>query len=45
MTGFNSLITNNEIGYLPIISDSSNIFQKEIFDKAKNIAILKYLKK
>lgn len=45
MTGFDSLITNNEIGYLPIICDSSNIFQKEIFDKAKNIAILKYLTK
>ena len=45
MTGFDSLITNNEIGYLPIISDSSNIFQKEIFDKAKNIAIIKYLTK
>ena len=45
MTGFDSLITNNEIGYLPIICDSSNLFQKEIFDKAKNIAILKYLKK
>jgi len=45
MTGLDSLITNNEIGYLPIISDSSNIFQKEIFDKAKNIAIIKYLTK
>ncbi len=28
MTGFDSLITNNEIGYLPIISCSSNLFQK-----------------
>lgn len=45
MTGFDSLITNNEIGFLPIISDTSNLFQKEIFHKAKNIAILKYLTK
>ncbi len=44
MTGFDSLITNNEIGYLPIISCSSNLFQKEIFYKARNIAILKRIK-
>lgn len=43
MTGFDSLITN-EIGYLPIISCSSNLFQKEIFYKAINIAILKRIK-
>ncbi|MDB4613911.1 hypothetical protein OAH43_00100 [bacterium] len=44
MTGFDSLITYKEIGYLPIISCSSNLFQKEIFYKARNIAILKQFK-
>ena len=48
MSGFDSLITNNKIGYLPNIdinNESFNLFQKEIFYKARNIAIIKYLKK
>lgn len=45
MSGFDSLITNNKIGYLPILNESFSLFQKEIFYKARNIAIIKYLKK
>jgi len=48
MIGFDSLITNYEISYLPFINHYSleydNSFKKEIFNKAKNIAIFKYLK-
>ena len=46
--GNNCIITNYEISYLPLITNYSsndyNTFKKEIFNKAKNIAILKYLK-
>lgn len=45
MSRFDSLITNNKIGYLPDINESFSLFQKEIFYKARNIAIIKYLKK
>ena len=44
--GFDSLTTNCEINYLPFIKYALeyNSFKKEIFNKAKNIAILKFLK-
>ena len=49
MIGFDSLITNSEIAYLPRINnyfcENESSFEKEIFNKAQNIAILKYLKK
>tara|TARA_B110001450_G_scaffold115929_1_gene109645 strand:- start:1647 stop:1790 length:144 start_codon:yes stop_codon:yes gene_type:complete len=45
MSRFDSLITYNKIGYLPNINKSFSLFQKEIFYKARNIAIIKYLKK
>lgn len=44
MHKFESLINYNKICYLPNINDSFNLFQKEIFYKARNIAILKFLK-
>ena len=43
---FHSLTTNCQINYLPFINYALeyNSFKKEIFNKAKNIAILKFLK-
>lgn len=45
MPRFDALIIYKKIGYLPILNESFNLFQKEIFYKARNIAIIKYLKK
>jgi|UniRef100_A0A6C0JP32 hypothetical protein len=44
MSRFDSLITYNKIGYLPNINESFSLFQKEIFYKARNIAIIKLIK-
>ena len=48
MSGLDNLITNYRINYLPHINNYSieyySSFSKEIYNKAKNIAILKYIK-